>query len=680
MMDRRELVSLLGAAGLAGLACRPDGSGDNPSLQRAQSGPPYQFKALDAEQAATVAVLVDCIIPATETPGAAAAGVPEFIDVIVGEWYHPDERAQFLAGLAELTGGAPRSVRAGSSNWVATSRWRSSRRSRPNRSPPERPTPRPRRRSGSGSSRSRSTGITTPRWARSRNSTGRPSRGASTAAAPCLPPVGGALMPKAYDAIVVGSGITGGWAAKELSERGAQDAGARGGRPDRPGKDYVEHVPAWEMRFRGPATAEAGARANRCRGTATPATSGAASSSSTTTRIPTPPIRTSRSSGFRGRQVGGRSIMWGRQTYRWSDLDFEANLPGGHRHRLADPVRRHCPVVRLCRGVHRRERRAPGTVPAARWPVSAADGVQLRRADVRDKLPTEFGGERLLTIGRAAILTRNHKGRTACHYCGPCERGCITRSYFSSLNSTLPAARATGRLTLRPHSVVHSLIYDPRQGRVTGVRVIDGQTMAAIEFQARIVFLCASALESARNSAQLDQPGVPDRPGQLQRRAGAQPDGPRHGRRRQGTIPGNEGPDLRATAPTASTCHDSATCAKRTPVSSADTAFRAGRPQRGAGAAHAGFGPEFKHSLARPGALALRFYGFGECLPNHENFVELDPVVKDNWGIPALRIHCTLAGERAGPAQGHVGHRGGDAGGGRRDGHHARTSRTTRPA
>lgn len=102
MMDRRELLALIGGAGLAGFACRPDRGQDDPSVQLAQGGPPYQFKALNAHQAATVTVLVDCIIPATGTPGAAAAGVPEFIDVIVGEWYHPDERAQFLTGLGEL--------------------------------------------------------------------------------------------------------------------------------------------------------------------------------------------------------------------------------------------------------------------------------------------------------------------------------------------------------------------------------------------------------------------------------------------------------------------------------------------------------------------------------------------------------------------------------------------------
>ena len=108
-MDRRELLALLGAAGLAGLACRPDAHRTDPTMQRAGAGGPYQFKALDPHQAATVAALADCIIPATETPGAAEAGVAEFIDVIVGEWYHPDERTAFLAGLAALdrrSGGA----------------------------------------------------------------------------------------------------------------------------------------------------------------------------------------------------------------------------------------------------------------------------------------------------------------------------------------------------------------------------------------------------------------------------------------------------------------------------------------------------------------------------------------------------------------------------------------------
>src|SRR5437867_5273803 len=113
--------------------------------------------------------------------------------------------------------------------------------------------------------------------------------------------------------------------------------------------------------------------------------------------------------------------------------------------------------------------------------------------DVRAALAKHFD-DRILTIGRSAVLTRVHKGRAACHYCGVCHRGCITGSYFSSLNSTLPAAQKTGRLTIRPYSVVHSLAYDSKARRVSGVRVIDAQTKAPLEFKARIFFICGSTL------------------------------------------------------------------------------------------------------------------------------------------------------------------------------------------
>jgi len=100
---------------------------------------------------------------------------------------------------------------------------------------------------------------------------------------------------------------------------------------------------------------------------------------------------------------------------------------------------------------------------------------------VQENMRRRFGRERLLTNGRVAVLTAAHNGRAPCHYCGPCHRGCITRSYFSSVNATLPAARATGRLTLRPFSIVRHLVYDPKTNRVTGVHVIDAQTKTARE-------------------------------------------------------------------------------------------------------------------------------------------------------------------------------------------------------
>ena len=145
--------------------------------------------------------------------------------------------------------------------------------------------------------------------------------------------------------------------------------------------------------------------------------------------------------------------------------------------------------------------------------MNCAEGV------VKDAIAKYFPGDRIMTIGRAAILTQRHNGRAPCHYCGPCARGCITRSYFSSLNSTLPAALTTGKVTVRPHSVVHSLMFDSKTRKISGVRVIDGQTREAIEFRGRIVFLCASALESARillNSATTEFPdGLANSSGEL---------------------------------------------------------------------------------------------------------------------------------------------------------------------
>src|ERR1700730_5554637 len=114
--------------------------------------------------------------------------------------------------------------------------------------------------------------------------------------------------------------------------------------------------------------------------------------------------------------------------------------------------------------------------------------------DMRDALAKKFD-DRIMTIGRTAVLTQVHGGRAACHYCGVCHRGCITGSYFSSISATLPAAQKTGRLTLRPYSVVHSLIFDPTTRKVSGVRVIDAQTRNSMEFKGRIFFINASSLE-----------------------------------------------------------------------------------------------------------------------------------------------------------------------------------------
>jgi len=248
----------------------------------------------------------------------------------------------------------------------------------------------------------------------------------------------------------------------------------------------------------------------------------------------------------------------------------------------------------------------------------------------------------VMTIGRSAVLTQTHNGRAACHYCGPCHRGCITRSYFSSVNATLPAAEKTGRMTLRPYSVVHSLIFDPQTRRVSGVRVIDGQTHKAMEFQGRIIFVCASALESTRillNSATPEfSNGLANSSGELGKNlmdhimgGGA-----------DGIIPGFLDRVQFGNRP------NGIYVPRFRNVLNKEKNFLRGYAYQGTaerdgwerGIHESGFGASFKTSLRKPGPWTMTFHGFGECLPDPANFVEIDKERVDAWGVPVLKIHC----------------------------------------
>src|SRR6266403_3958443 len=301
-----------------------------------------------------------------------------------------------------------------------------------------------------------------------------------------------------YDAVIIGSGITGGWAAKELTEKGLNTLILEAGRPITPEKDYVEHVPVWELKYRD--------WDDRKERQATQAIQRECyyacdefshhffvkDSDNPYTSAPEKHF-----SWIKGRQVGGKSITWGRQCYRWSDLDFEANAKEGIAIdwpiRYAD-IAPWYDYVEEFAGISGQTEGLPQLPDGKFLPPMEMTCVEL---DLKDALAKNFD-DRMVTIGRSAVLTRVHKGRAACHYCGVCHRGCITGSYFSSLNSTLPAAQKTGLLTLRPYSVVHSLIFDSKARRVSGVRVIDAQSKSALEFKARVFFICAATLESAR--------------------------------------------------------------------------------------------------------------------------------------------------------------------------------------
>ena len=269
---------------------------------------------------------------------------------------------------------------------------------------------------------------------------------------------------------------------------------------------------------------------------------------------------------------------------------------------------------------------------------------------VREALQGHFGGERLLTIGRVAILTQEHGGRQACHFCGTCERGCTTHSYFSSQAATLPAAVATGRMTLRPHSVVHSVIYDPATGRASGVRVIDAESHEELEFHGRLIFMCASALESVRillNSSTERWPdGLCNSSGQLGRNLMDHT----MGGGAQGGIPGMTDRWTYGRRPNGIYVPRFRNVTDQHPDFLRGYAYQGGasRPSWGRGNSMTGFGADYKHALRTPGPWQMSFYGFGECLPRESNYVTLDQDKVDAWGIPVLRIHCAWSdNERA---------------------------------
>lgn len=450
-------------------------------------------------------------------------------------------------------------------------------------------------------------------------------------------------MTKKFDAIVVGSGISGGWAAKELTERGLEVLLLEAGGPTDPAKDYVEHIQPWQMPFRG-----WGDRAKLDKNQpvqklcyACDEWSGKFFVNDLENPYTTPDDK--KFHWIRGRQVGGRSITWGRQVYRWSELDFTANARDGFGCdwpiRYADIAPWYDHVERFI-GVSG-QKEGLSQVPDGQF----LPPMQLRCAEqhVRDKLLAKYNGERVVTVGRVAILTQDHNGRKACHYCGPCERGCITRSYFSSPSSTLPAAQATGRLTLRPYSVVESVIYDAGKKRASGVRVIDAKTMQSIEYQARIIFVCASALESTRILLNSKSSAYPGGLGSSSEALGKYLMDHTMGNGAQGTIPGYEKHTSFGHRPNGIYLIRYRNVKDQHPDFLRGYAYQGGggRDGWGRGGGMTGFGAAFKQSLlTEQGPWHFSLDGRGEMLPRAENFVALDPTVKDKWGVPALRITC----------------------------------------
>jgi choline dehydrogenase-like flavoprotein len=441
-----------------------------------------------------------------------------------------------------------------------------------------------------------------------------------------------------YDAIVVGSGITGGWAAKELTEKGLRTLVVERGRHVEHGAGYVtESLQPWQLPHRGRGEPALYARDY-------PIQSKNYAFSEATRHFfvsdrehpyVTPDNKPFR--WIRGYQLGGRSLIWGRASWRWSDLDFEANLRDGHgvdwpiRYRDLAPwytyVERFVGVSGEPLGLPH----LPDGEFLPPWEMNCAERV------VQQGIERAFPG-RHMTVTRVANLTRAHLGRGPCQARNQCARGCSYSGYFSSLSATLPAARRTGRLTVVTDAIVHSVIYDERRNRAAGVRVIDAKTKATHEYFGRIVFLCASTLATAQI---LLHSKIANSSGEVGHnlmdhisKAGA-----------RGTVPGLQDKYVYGRRPTGTYIPRFRNLGR---PGEPKVAFLrgygiqagAGREGWGRGADEPGLGVELKQRLREPGPWQISLQGYGECLPRHENYVDLDPVRTDQWGIPLLRVQC----------------------------------------
>ncbi|SHF70754.1 Choline dehydrogenase [Fodinibius roseus] len=303
---------------------------------------------------------------------------------------------------------------------------------------------------------------------------------------------------RTYDAIVIGSGMSGGWAAKELAEQGVKTLVLERGRAVEHGEDYpTTNMMPWEFEHRGEVPLEIREE--------NPVVSRCYAFREDTEHFfvrdtEHPYVQEKPFDWIRGYQVGGKSLLWARHTQRWSDYDFEGPARDGFavdwpiRYEDIAPWYSH---VEKFVGISGNEDGIP-QLPDGEFlpPMELTCVEKYFKEQMSEQYP-----DRPVIIARCAHLTEPQpihleQGRGKCLHRNLCQRGCPFGAYFSSNSSTLPWARDTGNMTMRPHSVVHSIIYDEQKGRATGVRVVDANSKEMIEYYSRLVFVNASALNS----------------------------------------------------------------------------------------------------------------------------------------------------------------------------------------
>ncbi len=445
-----------------------------------------------------------------------------------------------------------------------------------------------------------------------------------------------------YDAIVIGSGISGGWAAKELTEKGLKTIMLERGRNIEHIKDYVNATKdPWDFPHRGGRTQE------MIENYPVLKRDYALNEKNLDFWVKdkeSPYTEVKRFDWYRGYHVGGRSLMWGRQSYRLSEMDFEANAKDGI---AVDWPIRYKDIEKWYGYVERFAGISGNRDGLAQLPdgdFQPAMEMNIVEKDVAARIKSHYKGARNMVNGRVANITQPLQSRTNCQYRNKCWLGCPFGAYFSTQSSTLPAAVATGNLTLRPFSIVTKILYDKDTKKAKGVEVLDAETNQTYEYFAKVIFLNASALNSTwilMNSAtDVWDGGLGSSSGELGHnlmdhhfRLGASgqaegyDDKYYYGRRPTGIyVPrfrnlGNE---------------------KRDYIRGFGYQGGASREGWGRNVAEMSIGGDFKDALCEPGAWTMGITAFGETLPYHENKISLDKTKKDKWGLNVLAIDAEI--------------------------------------
>lgn len=455
-------------------------------------------------------------------------------------------------------------------------------------------------------------------------------------------------MNNTYDAIVVGTGISGGWAAKELCEKGLKTLVLERGPMITHPVDYkTANMDKWDFKGGDRITQEI--RKRQPKQSRTNYVNTESTSHYFVDDNKHPYNEEKRFDWIRGYHVGGRSLLWGRQSYRMSDFDFEANAKDGI---AVDWPIRYKDVAPWYSYVEKYIGISGEKLGLPHLPDSEfLKPMELNcvEEDLKSALSSKFSDDRLVTIGRVAHITEGTKpglGRNSCQYRNLCRRGCPFGAYFSSNSSTLPAAEATGNMTLRVNSVVSEVLYDADTKKATGVRLIDAETKEVIEYQAKVIFLCASTVASTSILLQSTSDRFPNGMGNDSGELGHNLMDHHFRVGATATVEGYEDKYYTGRRPNGIYIPRFRNLGG---VTNRKDFIRGYGYQGGASRGNwtemiseMGYGEKLKEAIMKPGGWRVGINGFGETLPYHDNKMHLDYNNQDEWGLPTVTFNAEI--------------------------------------